>query len=162
MQTNAPRASSSARILWVGFLSVVYVGVSLLGLGRTLGGNETWALYWDAQPLHEQMQALRFDMVHPPLAYLAQRAWLIVFGQSDAAVKMFPVLVSLAAITLFTWLAGDATTHWRMASFLFATIYFQVGGDATQIRMYGLVLLLTVAGILLWRRWCEHPTNTRL
>jgi hypothetical protein len=163
MQTTAVRSPPlAARILWAGFLSVVSTGVSLLGLGRTLSGNEIWALYWDAQPLHEQMQVLRFDVVHPPLAYLAQRVWLRVFGQGDTAVKMFPVLVSLAAITLFTWLAADVTAHWRVASFLFSSIYFQVGGDATQIRMYGLVLLLTVAGILLWRRWCEQPTNTRL
>src|SRR5579862_3675408 len=162
MQTNAVYASSCSRIVWASFLSVVAIGVSLLGLGRTLVGNETWALYWDAQPLHEQMQVLRFDMVHPPLAYLAQRAWLLVFGQGDTAVKMFPVLVSLAAVTLFTWLAADVTAHWRMASFLFSSIYLQVGGDATQVRMYGLVVLLTVAGLLLWEKWREQPTNARL
>ncbi len=162
IQTTGVCSPLAARILWASLLSVVSIGVSLLGLGRALLGNETWALYWDAQPLHEQMQAIRFDVVHPPLAYLAQRAWLLVFGQGDTAVKMFPVLVSLAAIWLFTWLAADVTKHWRLASFLFSSIYLQVGGDATQVRMYGLVVLLTVAGLLLWERWREQPTNARL
>src|ERR1700686_187298 len=144
MQTNALVASSRARILWAGFLSVVYVGVSPLGWGRTPIGNETWALYWDAQPLHEQMLVIRNDLVHPPLIYLVQRAWLMIFGQSDTAVKILPLVVNLPTIILFTWLASFVTTYWRLASFLFSSAYLQVGGDPTQVRMYGLALLLTV------------------
>jgi hypothetical protein len=147
---------------WAVLLVALYIIVSLAGWGRTLIGNEVWAMYYAGRPLGEQMQSIRNDLVHPPLMYLVERAWLAVFGHTDSSVKALPLVLNIPTIVLFTWLAASITRYWRLASFLFASIYLEVNSSPTQVRMYGLGLLLTVIGIILWEKWRARPNSAVL
>jgi hypothetical protein len=157
-----PRVSREAWTLWACGLVGAYVLASFAGWMRTLDSNEVWALYFAARPFSEQLHAIRGDLVHPPLMYFIERGWLAVFGQSDDAAKALVLTINIPTLVLFTWLAASVTRYWRAASFLFASIYFQPGSTPTQVRMYGLGLLLTVLSTVLWVRWREQPSNTRL
>ncbi len=149
-------------LIWAGVLVSLYLLVYFAGWGRTLIGTEVWALHFAGLPLGEQMNAVRLDLVHPPLIYLLERAWLAVFGQTDSAARAIPLLVNIPAIALFTSLARMALVYWRLASFLFCGTYLVVGSTVNQIRMYGLGIMLVVAAILLWESWRRKPATGRL
>jgi uncharacterized membrane protein len=48
------------------------------------------------------LQAIRGDLVHPPLMYLIERCWVSVFGQTDSAAKSLPLLFNIPTLFLFT------------------------------------------------------------
>ena len=57
-------------LAWAGLLVALYLAVGFVGWGRSLIGTEIWALYYAGQPFNELMQAIRNDLVHPPLIYM--------------------------------------------------------------------------------------------
>ena len=149
-------------LAWAGLLVALYLAVGFVGWGRSLIGTEIWALYYAGQPFNQLMQAIRNDLVHPPLIYMVERAWLHLFGQTDNAAKALALVINLPTLVLFTWLATLVTRRWRLASFLFCGTYLTVGSTPNQMRMYGLGLLWTVAAILLWDWWRKEPRASRL
>ena len=157
-----PDSSSRSWLVWSSLLVALYLIICLLSWQRTLIGTEVWALYYAGQSFHEQLQAIRTDLVHPPLMYLVERFWLGTFGQTDRAAKTLALIINLPTFFLFTWLTQRITPHWRLASFLFLAIYLCVGSVPNLVRMYGLGLLLTVAVMVLWEKWCGAPRNSTL
>jgi len=139
-------------------LVALYFASASLASGRVLINTEIWALFYAMQPLAAQLEAIRQDLVHPPLIYLIERGWLAWLGRTDAAAKLLPVVINVPALVLFTSLARQVTPRWRLASFLFACGYLSPGNTLTLVRMYGLLVLEMVAAILVWRRWCERPS----
>ena len=160
--TDELRPHGRVWLNWSLFFVAAYLIISLVGWRRTLIGTEIWALYHAGQPLSEQLQAIRADLVHPPLMYLLERLWFRAFGQSDGAAKALALLVNLPTFFLFTWLAHRITPHWRLASFLFLSVYLKIGSTPDLVRMYGLGLLLTVGAMVLWEKWNEKPSNGTL
>jgi hypothetical protein len=144
-------------LLWAALLSMLSIGAAVTGSERSLGVNEVWAMLHAAQPIEEQFHAIQTDLIHPPLMYLLERAWLHIGGDSDMTAKALPLIVALPAIGLFTWLASRVTADWKLASFLFAAMFLRVGSPGTQVRMYGLALLWTVLAMLLWESWRHRP-----
>ncbi|MCW5978286.1 MAG: glycosyltransferase family 39 protein [Bryobacteraceae bacterium] len=147
---------------WAAAMVGLYVTASVAGLGRTLIGTEVWALYYAQRTLAEQFQAIRLDLVHPPLIYLIERGWIAIFGAGDTAVKALPVAINIPALILFTRLARLATARWRLAALLFTTPYLAAGSANTLVRMYGLLILLVLVAITLWERWRRRPDFSRL
>ena len=147
---------------WAGLLLILYLAVGLIGFRRALITTEIWALYYAGQPWTELWQAIRYDMVHPPLIYLLERAWMHLFGQTDSVVKALALVINIPTLVLFPWLASRVTRHWRLASFLFAGTYLSVGSTPNQMRMYGLGLLLAVTAMLLWEWWRKEPGAGKL
>lgn len=147
---------------WAGLLLILYLAVGLVGFRRALITTEIWALYYAGQPWTELWQAIRYDMVHPPLIYLLERGWMYLFGQTDSAVKALALVINIPTLILFPWLASRVTRHWRLASFLFAGTYLSVGSAPNQMRMYGLGLLLAVTAMLLWEWWRKEPGAGKL
>lgn len=152
---RSPRAWLSWALLFV----AAYLLIGFVGWRRTLIGTEIWALYHAGQPLSEQLQAIRADLVHPPLMYVLERLWLRMFGQSDSAAKALALVVNLPTFFLFPWLACRITPYWRLTSFLFLSVYLKIGSTPNLVRMYGLGLLLTVLAMVLWEKWNETPSN---
>lgn len=148
--------------LWAALMAGLYLAASFVGLSRTLIGTEVWALYYALRPLGDQMEAIRLDLVHPPLMYLVERGWMWVFGSSDTAVKMLPLVINIPSLILFTWLARQAADRWRLGAFLFTGSYLTVGSANTLVRMYGLVILWTLISIAIWEKWRQKPTGRLL
>ena len=147
---------------WALLLVGAYLLSGFVGWRRTLIGTEIWALYHAGQPLSDQLQAIRADLVHPPLMYLLERFWFWAFGQTDGAAKALALLINLPTFFLFAWLVYRLTPHWRLASFLFLSVYLKVGSTPNLVRMYGLGLLLAVAAMVLWEKWNETHSNATL
>jgi hypothetical protein len=148
--------------IWAAFLVALYLLSSYLSRHRVLINTEVWALFHAERPLAEQLEAVRQDLVHPPLMYLFERVWLPWFGKTDAAAKLLPVVINLPALILFTWLAWRVTPRWRVAAFLFSGSYLAAGNTLTLVRMYGLVILWMLIAILIWESWRQRPTVWRL
>lgn len=146
------------QLIWVLFLSVLYLCISVAAWHRTLISDEIWYLLNAGRTLSEQLENLRVDLIHPPLMYLIERIWLDAFGRTDDAVKVLVVVINLGSIALFTAFAALVTRRWRLASFLLCTAYFQIGGVPNLARGYSLGLLLTIASMLSWERWRRTAT----
>lgn len=148
--------------VWAAVLVALYLLSAYLGRQRVLINTEIWALHYAGRPFAEQLEAIRQDLVHPPLMYWIERAWLGLLGPTDAAAKLLPLVINVPALILFTWLARRATPRWRLASLLFACGYLAPGATLTLVRMYGLLVLWMVAAILVWDRWRERPSAASL
>jgi hypothetical protein len=142
---------------WALILVLLYLALAAVGWRRTFIETECWALYFAAQPFSVQLAAIRSDLVHPPLMYMVQRGWFVLFGQTDTAARILPIVIGAPAIVLLTLLATRITARWRLLAFFLACLYFPVGSSPSQVRMYGLALLLTTAAILLWDAWRADP-----
>ena len=110
-----------------------------------------------AQPLHELPSYLRRDGA-PPLFYLLLHFWMGWFGTSDLAVRSLSGVLGVATLPL-AWLAGrriggragGCATLLLLASSPFAVRY------DTETRMYALVVLLTVLGLISLERALRVP-----
>jgi len=151
-----------SRLAWTALLALLYVATSVLGWRHPLIFDEIWYLLHAARPLGEQVESLRLELVHPPLMYLLERVWMGAFGHSDNAVKALVACINLASISLFASLAPLVVRQWRLASFLFATAYLQVGGVPNLARSYSLGLLFTITALLAWELWRRQPKGAFL
>ena len=109
-------------------------------------------------PLGDLVDALRRDG-HPPLYPVLLKGWMGVFGEGDLAVRSLSMV--LATVTLpLAWLAGrrlaGRIAGWSALALLalspFAVRY------ASEARMYALVSLLTVLGVLLVAAGLRRPS----
>ncbi len=83
------------------------LGLALLaGFWLRLTARDVHSLWFDecgtlaVALADDPLATLRADR-HPPLSFFAFRAWVALFGESDAAVRALPALVSCATIVLF-------------------------------------------------------------
>ena len=113
-------------------------------------------------PLSELPAALKQDGA-PPLYYLLLHGWMSVFGTGTSAVRALSTVFALAALPL-AWLVGtrlrDRTTGW-VAVLLFAALPFLVR-YATETRMYAMVTVLVLLGVLALQAALREPTVRRL
>ncbi|MCL6481243.1 MAG: hypothetical protein K6U02_05910 [Firmicutes bacterium] len=155
-----PAPEPTARDAWLpwgGAMAAVYLLCTFAGWGRTLLEDEIWSLYNSERSLLWLLRYIRGDLVHPPLWYVLASGWPRLFGLSDGAAKALPLVFNLPALLLFPLLARRFTEHWRLATLLFAALYWRIGGVMGLVRMYGLLLLLVVVALLLWERWRRAP-----
>ncbi len=162
----SPAALRAARRLRPGAV-LVAVGVALGVLARLYSPSALWldealSVGIATRPVPELLSALRSDG-SPPLYYLLLHAWAGLVGSGDLAVRSLSTAFSLAALPA-AWLAGrrlGGAAAGRAALLLLAVSPFAVR-YATEARMYALVQLLAVAGVLAVLRALERPTVTRL
>ena len=108
-------------------------------------------------PLHEIPNALKHDGA-PPLYYYLLHFWIVLFGQSNDAVRSLSGVIAVITLPV-GWLCGRRlggravawTTLVLLASAPFAVYY------ATESRMYALVILLTGCGFLALGRAVDKP-----
>jgi mannosyltransferase len=113
-------------------------------------------------PLHEIPPALKHDGA-PPLYYYLLHFWIVLFGQSNDAVRSLSGVIAVATLPV-AWLCGKRfagrTVAWTvlvlLASAPFAVYY------ATESRMYALVILLTGCGFLALQRAVSAPRPANL
>ena len=113
-------------------------------------------------PLGSLHQALKEDGA-PPLYYLLLHFWISLFGSSNAAVRSFSGVCSVATIVVLYFLVkrvwGREVGLLSVALLLGSSfaIYF-----ATETRMYALVMLLCALGGLFLVRLFEAPCWQRM
>ena len=162
-------AASRARDGTAPWLLWCLVAVTL-AVGAVLRFRATSPLWLDealtvniaSLPLGRLPDALRHDGA-PPLYFALLHAWTAIVGDGDTAVRALSGVFSLAALPAL-WAAGRELGGPRVgwvALILGASSPFAVR-YATEARMYSLLLLLGVLGLLVLRRALQLPTPGRL
>jgi hypothetical protein len=151
-------------------LLVLLVGAGVLW--RLIGLDVQSLWYDEAATIHvatapDWLGALRGDR-HPPVSFLAFRAWTGLFGASDAALRLLPALCSSLALVLFArtvrghLVARESAA--RLAIGLYAFSPFLIW-HAQEVRMYPFVELgsmLALAGATARLDGCAHPRAAAL
>ncbi len=159
MSEEVPALTGRTRaIVGIAVAAVVAVGLLLRFWTRSgLWLDEALTVNIARLPLHDIPDALKHDGA-PPLYYYLLHFWIVLFGQSNAAVRSLSGLIAVATLPV-AWLCGRRlggramawTTLVLVASAPFAVYY------ATESRMYALVILLTGCGYLALARAVERP-----
>lgn len=154
---------------WMLRSTQVVIAVALLG-GIALRLHSGSALWLDEAltvniaelPLRHLVDALRRDGA-PPLYYVLLHGWIGLFGNGDVAVRAMSTVFAVATIPL-AYVAGTRIGGRRAAWFtvtLLASSPYAIR-YATEARMYSLVVLLTVLGIIAVERAVRQATALRL
>jgi len=139
------------KIPWL-ILGITAVGGFLRAIA--LGRNGLW--YDEVVTVlgsRESLSSMVQHMGQPPLYSLILHFWILAFGQSDVAVQSLSVLIGIACIPLM-YLIGAELFDKKIglaAAFIMAisgfAIYYSV-----EVRMYSLLLLLTLLSFLCFVR----------
>ena len=159
MSEEGPALTGRMRVI-VGVAVGVVLAVGLVLRFWTRSGlwlDEALTVNIARLPLHDIPDALKHDGA-PPLYYYLLHFWMVLFGQSNSAVRALSGLFAVATLPV-AWLCGrrlgGRAVAWTMlvlvASAPFAVYY------ATESRMYALVILLTGCGFLALGRAADRP-----
>ena len=168
--TSAPPVPPSAparRVVLVG--AGLLIGFCVLLRFWTTSGlwlDEALSVNIASLSLHQIPDALRRDGA-PPLFYVLLHYWIRIFGSSDLAVRSLAGLFGVVTLPL-TWLAArrlggerDGSVVAFAALILIASSPYAVYYD-TDARMYSLVSLLTVLGVLALQGVLRKPSLANL
>ena len=135
--------------------SILYWAITcLLGATKLLWYDELWTYY----PAKLSSIAATWNFfsqgndLHTPLASLAVRASIAIFGDNELAVRL-PVIACywLMCVCVYTFLRRYGSTLFAAAGMVFpviASAYYY----ATEARPYGIVLGFSAAALLCWQR----------
>ena len=116
--------------------------------------RHTWAGLW---------RFVAADLIHPPLFYALLKLWAAAGGESLLWLRLFPVAASAAAVAPLLLLArelklGKAATN---VALLLAASNGYLIKYAQEVRMYGLLLLLTLTSLWLFARLLGSEEKAR-
>lgn len=106
------------------------------------------------------LRPLAFEQAAPPGFLLVEKAATGLFGASEYALRLFPLLCGLAALPLFALLARRVLGPWSTA---FATLLFACAADLTyyaaEVKQYSTDVTATVVLLFLGVRLWERPVR---
>lgn len=163
MTEDRPLRRGPAWVLPVALGLVLLVCVLVrLHSSSVLWLDEALSIEISRRSLPDLLDALRRDG-SPPLYYLLLHGWMAIFGESATATRALSTGFSLVALPVM-FLAGrrigGPQVAWG-ALLLLAANPFAVR-YATETRMYALVQLLALLGVLAVLRALERPSYPRL
>ena len=128
---------------------------------QSLWFDEAYSVFVARLPLAFSFEVLIADGVHPPLYYLMQRLAL-VFGESEAAVRLPSVIFGALAVPLTyrlgcTWGSAKQAILW---SALVALSPFHIW-YSREARMYALLMTLALASMAAYWGFLQRPTWRR-
>ncbi|HEV3470543.1 MAG TPA: glycosyltransferase family 39 protein [Pyrinomonadaceae bacterium] len=104
------------------------------------------------------------DLIHPPLFYALLKLWAEAGGESLLWLRLFPFVTSLGCVVPFLLLARELRltgADARLALLLAATNGFLIK-YAQEVRMYSLLLLLTLTSLWLFARYLNRSAKGNL
>jgi hypothetical protein len=116
--------------------------------------RHTWAGLW---------RFVAADLIHPPLFYALLKLWAAAGGESLLWLRLLPALASIAAVVPLLLLARELRLGaWATnAALLVAAANGYLVKYAQEVRMYGLLLLLTLTSLWLFARLLNAGRSTR-
>ena len=103
------------------------------------------------------------DIVHPPLFYVLLKLWMGIGGESLLWLKLFPALISFAMIVPFFLLCRELKL--RAAEINLALLLMAINGYlvyyAQEVRMYSLLLFLTICSLWLFARFFNSADRAK-
>jgi hypothetical protein len=103
------------------------------------------------------------DLIHPPLFYALLKLWAAAGGESLWWLRLFPALASIAAVVPFLLLARELRLGARATNLalLLAAANGYLIKYAQEVRMYGLLLLLSLTSLWLFARLLNASGRAR-
>jgi uncharacterized membrane protein len=145
--------SKYSSILIFAFIVAVFIGARLWRLTAScLWFDEVFSVH---AARHEWSRLLGFvaaDIIHPPLFYALLKVWISLGGESLFWLRLFPVLISVAVLVPFILLCRElrlGSTEIKLALLLMAVNGYLIK-YAQEVRMYSLLLFLTVCSLWLF------------
>ncbi|MEO6206060.1 MAG: glycosyltransferase family 39 protein [Mycobacteriales bacterium] len=163
-EPSPPAPRSRQQVLWAAAVVVALAAAVLVRLhsASALWLDEALSVNIARLPLSEMPQALRQDG-SPPLYYLLLHGWMAVVGTGTDAVRSLSSVFAVACLPAVWW-AGrelrDARTGW-FAVLLLGSSPFVVRYSA-ETRMYSLILLMVLLGVVALERALRVPSLRRL
>lgn len=101
--------------------------------------------------------------VHAPIWFASFWAWQQVAGSTEFTARVYSILLSTLALALLYQAGRRWFDHPRFGVFVVAVAGVNAYAHiyALEIRPYALVMLLTAANMLLFRRWLVRPSWPR-
>ncbi|MEJ7846504.1 MAG: hypothetical protein WKF92_00215 [Pyrinomonadaceae bacterium] len=95
------------------------------------------------------------DLIHPPLFYILLKIWIAAGGETLFWLRLLPVLFSILAVIPFLMICKELKLKLLTAAVAFS--FFAVNGAlikyAQEVRMYSLLLFLSLCSIWLFTRF---------
>ena len=111
----------------------------------------------------EMWRFVAADLIHPPLFYALLKVWVALGGESLLWLRLFPALTSIAAVVPLLLLARELRlgARARNVALLVAAANGYLIKYAQEVRMYGLLLLLTLTSLWLFARLLKRAGRAR-
>ena len=125
--------------------------------------DEIFSLHAARHGWTEMLRFVAADIIHPPLFYILLKLWIGVGGESLLWLRLFPVLTSIAAIFPFLLLCREFRLRpWEIN---LALLLMAVNGYliryAQEVRMYSLLLFLSLCSLWLFVRFFRTDSSSR-
>jgi mannosyltransferase len=145
---SGPSLRTGRKDRWaVGAMVALAVLLRAPNLGRAYWVDEAISIGIASHPLSQLPHLLRQDG-SPPLFYVILHFWVRLFGTSEPATHMLPLLISLIAVPVAYWSGTDLFDRRAglAAAALMATNPF-LNWYSTETRMYTLVVVLAMVAL---------------
>jgi hypothetical protein len=152
-----PRAKASAPLplALTALLVCLYTGARLRGLAATcLWFDEIFSVHVARHAWGGLWRFAAADLIHPPLFYALLKLWTDAGGETLHWLRLFPALISIAALIPFLLLARElrlAASATNIALLLTASNGYLIK-YAQEVRMYSLLMLLTLTSLWLFAK----------
>ncbi len=126
-----------------------------------LDGDEIFSLNIARDSWSNLLPAVGSDLVHPPLSYFLLKAWVSIGGDGILWLRLLPTLLSVASVIPFLLLCRALKLNScviGLALYLIAVNGYLIYW-AHDIRMYSLVLFLSLFSYWLFVRFYEESEN---
>ena len=162
-QNLKARAVSSGALLTAG-LVCLYAAARLWRLTAScLWFDEIFGVHAARHAWGDMWRFVAADLIHPPLFYALLKLWTAAGGESLLWLRLFPALASIAAVVPFLLLARELRlgARARNVALLVAAANGYLIKYAQEVRMYGLLLLLTLTSLWLFARLLNAAGRAR-
>lgn len=135
---------------------MVYVALRVWGLADScLWFDEIFGVHAAEHAWREMFWFVAQDLIHPPLFYVLLKIWMSIGGDGLIWLRLFPVFFAVLSIAPFLYLCRELKLG--RLTILVAFILLAVNGSlikyAQEVRMYSLLLFLSLVSIWLFSRF---------
>jgi hypothetical protein len=161
---NLRRLAARPGALPTALLVCLYVAARLWRLtGSCLWFDELFSVHAARHTWPGLWRFVAADLIHPPLFYALLKLWTAAGGESLSWLRLFPFVASVAALVPLLLLArelklGASATN---VALLVAAANGYLIKYAQEVRMYGLLLLLTLTSLWLFARLLNRKDGGR-
>ncbi|HEX8116890.1 MAG TPA: glycosyltransferase family 39 protein [Pyrinomonadaceae bacterium] len=162
--TSRPSAFRNPQSVILALLVALYAAARLWRLTAScLWFDELFGVHAARHSWPELWRFVAADLIHPPLFYALLKLWASAGGESVYWLRLFPVAASVAAVVPLLLLArelklGAAATN---VALLLAAANGYLIKYAQEVRMYGLLILLTLTSLWLFARLLNGEGKAR-
>ena len=152
---NLKRRAPGAGVVLTAALVCLYAAARLWRLSAAcLWFDEIFGVHAARHAWGDLWRFVAADLIHPPLFYALLKLWVAAGGESVWWLRLFPALASIAAVVPLLLLARELRLGARATNLalLVAAANGYLIKYAQEVRMYGLLLLLTLTSLWLFAR----------